>query len=249
MADTSLTIVLGGDVPLDEYTETMQRFRALIAALSDEVGHGESITWTVSNLESGSALTTITGKADRPEPVLRVVEAYSAVGRALERREPIPYSPKVGRHARELLSVVSGTVTSIRFETDSESSLITTSVPEEVQPPLAAFGIVEGRVGTLRRRPRVALTLYDSLNDRAIYCLLRSDQADQVKDTWDRRVLVEGRIKRDPETGRALEVSQVESIEILPEILPGSYRRARASAPVRGIAESPERTIRRLRDA
>ena len=249
MTSTSLTLVLSGDVPLDDFANSMVRLRGLLDALTDEIGEREAITWTVADLQGGSAVATFDGTAPRPEPVLRVVEAFGAVGRSLELRRPIPFSPRVGRHARELVSVIGGPVTAVRFETDDTSSVVSADIPEDVRPPLVSYGSVEGRVGTLRRRPRVAMTLYDVLNDRAVYCLLRADQTEQVQGTWDRRVLVEGTIKRDPETGRALEVSQVEHIEVLPEVRRGLYRLARAVAPVPGVTESPEVTIRRLRDA
>ena len=82
-----------------------------------------------------------------------------------------------------------------------------------------------------------------------MYCLLRQEQAELVRGAWGRRVLVEGWVKREPTTGRPVEISPVEDIAILPEVTPGTYRRARAVASARPDDPSTEGVMRRLRDA
>jgi hypothetical protein len=91
--------------------------------------------------------------------------------------------------------------------------------------------------------------LYDTLTDNAVYCLLRPEQHELIRNAWDKRALVEGWIKREPVNGRPVEIDPVEQILILPEIEPGAYRRARAVAPARSGDDPPEVVIRRLRDA
>ncbi|HEY7030134.1 MAG TPA: hypothetical protein VH482_02340 [Thermomicrobiales bacterium] len=249
MPETTLTIVLGGDVPLDLFVESMQRLRLLIDALTEEVGGEAGISWVVDELAAGNAVATIRGEAERAEDVERVVRAYVAVGRALERHEVIPYSPRVVDAARNLTSVLNGKITSIRFESERDEATVTTNAADEPRAYRAAFGAVEGRIETLRSRRRLSFTLYDSLNDQAVYCLLRPEQAELVRDAWGRRVIVEGWIKREPTTGRPVEINPVERIDIQPEVVPGSYRRARAVAPARPGAPPTETVIRRLRDA
>lgn len=254
MPEKTLTVVLGGDVPLDLFAESMQRFRHLIDALTEEVGKTD-IAWIVDDLSGGSAIATFRGEteqAEQEEAVERVVKAYATVGRALERHETIPYSPKVANAAQRFTSVLNGKITSIRFETRYETSTVTTGAPDQSRAYLAAFGAIEGRVATLRSRHqshRKSFTLYDSLNDLAVYCSLRPDQTELVRDAWEKRVVVEGWIKREPVSGRPVEINPVENVTILPEVAPGSYRRARAIAPARPGADAPEVVIRRLRDA
>lgn len=249
MSETTLTVVLDGDVPLDLFAESIQRFRKLIDALSHEVSEKAGIAWIVDDLSGGSAVATIRGEAEQVEDVERVVRAYAAVGRALERHELIPYSKTVGDAARSLTSVLNGSITSIRFETDDDASTVTAALPGQSRTFLAAFGTVEGRIETLRSRRRKSFTLYDALNDQAVYCRLRPDQADLVRDAWDRRVIVEGWIKRQAITGRPTEINPAENVTVLPEVVPGSYRRVRAISPARPGDPSPEVVIRRLRDA
>lgn len=249
MPETTLTVALGGDVPLDLFAISMQRFRQLIDALTQEVSGKANIAWIVDELAGGSAIATIRGKAEQEEDVERVVKAYAAVGRALERHEVIPYSTQVADAARSLTSVLNGKITSVRFETGDEASIVTTGVPNRSQAHLAAFGAVEGRIETLRSRRGKSFTLYDSLDDLAVYCSLRPDQGALVRDAWEKRVIVEGWIKREPTSGRPVSINPVENVTILPELSPGSYRRARAVAPAGPGDEPPEALIRQLRDA
>ena len=249
MSETTLTFALSGDIPLDQFAEAMQRFRRLIGALTQEVSRQAGIAWIVDDLSGGSALATIRGEAEQDEDVERVVRAYATVGRALERNEAVPYSPKVVRAAESIRQMLNGKITSIQFEAMSEVSTVASGTPEQSRALLGAYGSVEGRVETLTSRRHLRFTLYDSLRDQAVFCYLRPDQAELIRDAWGHLVIVRGWIRRDPTTGRPAFVSPVRSIDILPEVQPGSYRRARAVAPPGPDEPSPEVAIRRLRDA
>jgi hypothetical protein len=249
MSETTLTVVFGGEIPLDLFIQSMDRFRKLVGALSSEVSGNADISWVIDDLASGSAIATIRGESAEPADVERVVKAYAVVGRSLERGATIPYSPQVVHAARSLTAVLNGSVTSIRFETADETATVQTSTAPAARANLSAFGTIEGRVETLQSRHRLSFTLYDALNDRAVSCFRTPDQRDLVRDAWDKRVIVEGWIKRDPVTGRPVEIGPVEDVVVLPDVTPGSYRMARAIAPARPDAPSAEDAIRRLRDA
>ncbi|MGH2535433.1 MAG: hypothetical protein ACRDJW_24495 [Thermomicrobiales bacterium] len=148
-----------------------------------------------------------------------------------------------------MTSVLNGKITSIRFETETDAATVTADAPEQARTHLFAFGAIEGRIETLRSRHRLSFTLHDSLHNTAVHCAMRSDQAELVRDGWGRRVMVEGWIKREPIAGRPIEIDPVEDITVLPEVVPGSYRRARAIAPAGPDDPTPEAAIRRLRDA
>lgn len=148
MSETTLTLVLGGDVPLDKFAEGIQHFRRLIEALTQEVSGKAKITWVVDELAGGSAVATIRGESEQAGDVKRVVHAYASIGRALERREVIPYSLKVERAARDLTSVLNGEITSIRFETETAAFTVITGAPDQSRAYLAASGAVEGRIET-----------------------------------------------------------------------------------------------------
>ena len=249
MPDTTLTLVLGGDVPLELFAISMLSLRQLVDALTQEVSGEANIDWIMDELTAGNAIATIRGFADRIEDVERVVKAYAVVGQALERHETIPFSRQVEDAARKLTAVLNGKITSIRFETDAVDSTITTGARDHSPAYLAAFGAIEGRIETLHSRRRLSFTLYDSLNDHAVYCRLRPEQHEVVRNAWDKRAIVEGWIKREPTSGRPVEIDPVDNVRVLPEADPGSYRRARAIAPAVAGDEPPEAVLRRLRDA
>jgi len=250
MTKTTLTLSLGGDIPLDQFALTIERFQRLIDLLTQEVSQDVDITWIVDELFAGSAVITIRGKAEQSEAIERVGRAYSVIGQSLEHHQPIPYSPQIARAAENLTTVLNGQITSIQFEAGNEVATVTSSVPvEQAAGLIGAYGSVEGRVETLTSRRGLGFTLYDLLTDRAVRCHLEPAQAESVRDAWDHRAIVRGWIRRDPTSGRPVSINPVRSIETVPEVERGAYRRARAIAPASPGDPPPDAVIRRLRDA
>jgi hypothetical protein len=250
MNESTLTLGLGGNVPLEHFAQTVARFHQLVTHLTEEVSGDAAIAWIVDELQAGSAIITIRGEAEQPEAVSRVVRAYAVVGESLEQHLPIPYSPQVAHAAESLTKVLNGQVTSLHFEAGGEVATVTATVPtDQTVGLLSAFGSIEGRIETLSSRRGLTFTLFDARDDRAIRCYLKPDRADTVRDAWAHRAIVQGWVRRDPTSGRPVSINPVDSIEVLPEVEPGSYRRARGIAPARVDAPTISDAIRRLRDA
>ena len=250
MTNTTLTLALGGDIPFDQFVQTMERFRRLVDLLTQDVAGGVEIGWAIDELATGSAVITIRGESEQPGAVARVTRAYVVIGDALERHQPVPFSPRIARAAESLTQVLNGTITSIRFEAGEDVATVTSTVPvEQAASLLGAYGAIEGRIETLSSRRGLSFNLYDLLNDRPIRCQLEPDQAEAVRDAWDRHVIVRGWVRRDPTSGRPVSISPVHSIETVPDVERGSYRRARAVLPTRPGELPPHVVIRRLRDA
>jgi hypothetical protein len=250
MKHTTLTLALGGDIPFDEFTKTMERFHRLVDLLTQDLGRNAQITWIVDDLLIGSAVVSIRGEAEQDEAVERIARAYAVIGESLEHNQPIPYSPPIVQAAKSLTKVLNGQITSIQFEAGGSVSTVTSTVPvEQAAGLIGAYGSIEGRVETLTSRRGLGFTLYDLLYDRAIRCHLEPEQADEVRDAWDRRAIVSGWVRRDPASGRPVMINPVHSIELMPDVEPGSYRRARAIAPAGASDEPLHVVIRRLRDA
>ena len=61
MKDNILTFALEGELTLDDFSEAIKDFKALINALSHEIGGKTKIDWRIDELNAGSAIATIHG--------------------------------------------------------------------------------------------------------------------------------------------------------------------------------------------
>jgi hypothetical protein len=249
MVARTITIALEGDVPLDLFVETLQHFNALVESLSAEVSREADIEWSVVDTHAGGTAATVSGDSTRPEAVERVVRAYATVGRALQRREPVPYSERTARHARAITGIINGQVTAIRFETADEDVLIAQSGTEQPPTLVSAYGSVEGWVHAPADSKDRRFVLYDTLRDRAVSCYLEEGQEQLLRGAWGDRVIVSGWVSRDARTGRPIVIRRISRVTPLPEVLPGSYRQARGIVPPTPDAPRAEEAVRIIRDA
>jgi hypothetical protein len=256
--DSATLKLIGDRVPLAEFASAMGHFRALIDALTSEVTQGNEIEWIIEALEVGSAVATVRGEAltEQAAPdVERVVDAYGKLAQGYASGAPVPFSRLVTVEMSHITGLINGNVEAVQFETAEAEAIIrhldiaAPAVPYEVVVPRVAFGAVEGRIQTVSSRHGLRFTLYDSLDDRAVSCYVTTEQAEQLREAWGRRAIVEGQVSRDPLTGRPIAVRQVTALTVLPDAKPGSYRDARGVVPLAGGGLLPEDAIRRVRDA
>ena len=248
MARDDLTLTLDGDVSIHDFATAISALDRLIKSLTEAIAEDKSaIRWVVTELEAGSATTTLTGYAERQQDVQSVIAGYSAVGRALSTGGAVPYSEKVRKEAQKIMGVLGGDVSSITFNTADEKTTVApeTKKHKEVET-FISFGAVEGRVQTLSNRAGVKFTLFDAIYDKPVQCHLENERQDELRDFWGKRVLVEGMVTRNARTGHPFNIRQISSIEILPVIEPGTFRKARG---VLEYKEPADVAIRRLRDA
>jgi hypothetical protein len=251
MTNNTLTIALEGDVLLIEFVETMNRFRNLVDLLSREVAPDTEIEWLVEDLQAGSAMATVVGLSDEPMPVLDVVRGYSRLGDALQRQEPIPFSEALRREAIALTKVIGNKITAIRFETAESDNVIYGKLgpARSVATPRTSFGAVTGRVQALNSRGKLKFTLYDALLDKPVNCYLNDAQEELMREIWGEQVTVVGRVTREPDKGRAVNVRNITSVERVRSIRPDSFRNARGIFTWSPGDEPAEASVRRLRDA
>jgi hypothetical protein len=251
VANDSITYALSGEVTKEAFAAAAADLSALIDALTADLVGKERPEWVVEYLEAGSATMTFAGVGeDVEEAVEKIVHGYAAVGRSLERGDPVPYSPRVERAARRLTDVLNGSVTAVRFETPEESAtVVSPSATVETQRHLQAYGAVEGRVQTLTSHGGLRFVLYDALFGKAVYCYLNVGSEELMRGAWDRRAVVEGWVSRDPVTGRPVSVRKVSSVSLLDEIQRGAYRQARGAVPTSREEPLPEEVVRTIRDA
>ena len=244
-----MTLALSGNVPFDSFAKAMSSFNLLVSALGTEHDAGGDIQWFVDALEKSSALATIRGESTKPEKVEAVVDGYSQIATALETKRPMPaYQARTLGHAKDIVALLNEHITSVRFETAIEEHIISSPPLVEVSGSLSpAYGAIEGRVQTLTNRQSLRFTLYDSFHDRAVSCYVVEGYEEIMRESWDKRAVVEGLVTRDPSTGRPLAIRQVTHVRVLPEV-EGDYRQARAAIPYVEDGPVPEQVIRRLRD-
>lgn len=251
MSDT-ITLILEGTVTLPDFSAALSNLNGLVAALAREAAAGASIEWQVSSLQTSSAIATAKG-VGAAQAVGIVVEAYTRVADSLEKNQPIPYGQDVARHSRAIAGLINGKIESVRFETQEREVLIGHRFQEEATtPPSAlmpahAIGAVEGLVETLSRHGGLRFTLYDTLFRKAVSCYLREGYEEIMREAWSKRVIVVGKVSRDPATGRPLSVRDVTQVRIVQEGKPGDWMEAIGAAP--WLADTPsEEIIRRGRD-
>jgi hypothetical protein len=249
-----VTLVLDGDPTLDDLSSALVGLRDLLGGIAQQVAQGVEITWAVAGLEGGSAVATFAGSASDQDAVRRVARAYIDVGAGThEGRSPFPV-PAVQVPTQRLLQIINGRVPSIRFETADDDVTLVSGDPRVSAPvapviSISSYGAATGRVQTLSSRGSLRFTLYDLVEDKAISCYLRPGQEDIMRDAWGHVATVEGRIKRDPVTGRIQSVRDITNVTVLKEGTPGAWRQAEGVLKGVGPDEPAEVTVRRLRDA
>ncbi len=106
---------------------------------------------------------------------------------------------------------------------------------------------VTGVVHALNDRGELRFMLYDALFDREIIGFVDEDQKDLLRTILGKRVIVTGEIGREPDTGNPVEIRNMETIEITSQPAPGQFEAA-IGIITPEVEESPEETIRRMRD-
>ncbi len=264
MAKDTITVALNGDaITLDVFAQAIGKFESLISGLTNEVAPNTKVKWVLVGLETSSAIATAQGCVEDEEQlpdVEKVVDAYLDVGRSLQEGTPFRYSSALWDTAKDFISVINGTVRSIRFENPDDDIEVLHSLPTETVkavetevPTLprktqVVWGAMRGRVQSLSNRGGLRFTLYDLVDDKAVSCYLPAGFEGTMRDAWGRTAIVEGRIHRDPETGRATTIRDVKNVRVLPEGKPGDWRQALRAAPGFLGTALPEDVIRRSRD-
>lgn len=252
MIDT-LTLILHGDLPLDLFAKAIRSIDALLDAIAVEVTGDDAIRWNVDRLENGSAVVRVRGVTEDFAALEATIRAYDAVGEALQRKEPIPFSPTVQRSAYALTGLLNGHITALSFASAVATRVVQTSSSEEEAERTAAqwlvsWGTLRGEVGAIASRPRLQFTLYDSLFDKAVACYLSGADEGLIRNIWRKRVEVTGRIFRRVDDDRPVRVRNVVNVEVI-DAPTGDFRRARGAIPWQQGDDLPEVLIGRFRDA
>lgn len=252
MSNNTTTIAFNGKVTLADYAAALASYHRLMESLSEEVAREAKVNWIVESLEVSSCIATCRGETgtDDFDSIDEVIRAYETTAKSLMGHSEIPYSEKIRKAANDLASMVSTSITSIRFETDSFDGEISNAPPTSEPVFETRFGAVTGRVQSISNRQTLRFTLYDELDDHAVSCYLKPGSEDLMRESWGKIATVEGLVRRNKQTGMVSTVRQVMSVKTLEEGSYFDYRVAIGCAPsLLPNSMSPEDAIRRIRDA
>src|SRR5262245_35194340 len=84
-----------------------------------------------------------------------------------------------------------------RSEVLTQEPRITSEVFTQEPRRTVEVDILTGIVRTISTRPRLRLTLDDSLFNRVVYCYLAPDQQELARTVWNKRVEITGLVYRD----------------------------------------------------
>lgn len=251
MTNDTITFAVDGDISLAVFADEVGQLSALLVELQKELYSQPNIEWVIIDLKAGSAELTMRGDGPVLEAVEGTVEAFGRLGQVLALGTPIPFAERVRERAERMVAGISleNKITALRFETRDETHIITAQPSGNARPALLqAYGTVTGKIQTLSSRHRLSFTLYDALFDKPVNCYLAEGQDGLVLEKWNRMATVEGRISRDPLTGRPVAIRNIVDIALQPDYGEGDYRQARGLIPWRSGDETPEAVLQRLRD-
>ena len=254
MPNNTLTFEIGGQIELKDLEEGIRLFTQLINALTPS----DRVAWIVHDLQPGSAVITLEGKAADEADVERVVRDYESIGEHLS-NGALDYGPALSANGKERARriadrirgfAVSGAVEYLRFQTESNDFTIypIDDSPSHRVSSATDIGVITGRVQTMSNRGGLKFTLYDDIHDKAVTCFLKSGQEGKMRDVWGLRAKVTGAITRDA-YGKPVKIREVADVKPLEEVQPGDYRQARGAIPWNSGDMLPEEVIRRMRDA
>lgn len=247
MPKDTVTFELGGTIDIAELENGIKAFRRLVMALTPR---NAGVTWIVEDLQAGSATATLRGEADDIAVVSKIVDDYGSVGAILHKGGLPTGWGKTVSNAAEAVKNIADTSQYIRLATaDDEFILSQKGDSDNDSGSFVSIGSVTGRIQSLSSRGSLRFNLYDSVFDKAVVCFLSPGEEDRMREIWGQRARVSGRVYREPLGARPVSIRGIINIEILPNVEPGSFRRAKGVVPWKPGDEKAEDTIRRVRDA
>lgn len=248
MSETTLTFEIGGRVEMRDLREGMTLFDRLISALTPKNG----VAWIVEDLRAGSAVITLRGETDDHAVLEGVMFEYEKIGLALSQNQDPTHVNLGARSASRDILALAGRVDYVKFKTPTQNYMVFGNGAEVEDAPTSSpvsIGAITGRVQAMSNRSRLSFNLYDDVLDRRVTCHLEPGQEDMMREAWDRRVSVSGRITRNSATGAPTSIRDISKVDILEDPIPGAYRNARGAVPWKPGDMLPEEVIRLSRDA
>jgi hypothetical protein len=224
-----------GGVPLEALSGIIDHLRKLVDEIGEAVGEHygvrSGVQLVLTGVRQGSAILQLAAIPRQTHVINISGQVVGAVGEGLAilqrgpERPPF-FSDRALNEARQLViprkqSIREITIAATSHTEDSGETTRRGGVPLDAQlqqhvrallkPRNRHFGSVEGRIYRLeKKRRRLECVLYDRVRRQAITCRFPDELLGQVRDAFNTRVLVSGRLYTD-EQGR---IQRVEMQEI-----------------------------------
>jgi hypothetical protein len=258
MTKKSYTIQLDGEVTLDKFYQALEAWHKTLVALSKSIDENYSHPILIDDLSYGSAIAAVCIEFDLETTASQFEHGFESMARHI-RSNTVHELPKPlrqpGKRLQEVAKLDGGegfTLSSEDFDFLIDPKHWTASTNQYLQRPdnVEAFGTVTGRLQSLNSRGSLKVRVYDDLNDKAVRISLTDEQHENLRGLWDMNVVVEGLVRRDPESGRPLSMTNVQNIYKKDE--PGdpfAWRKARGVLSHIHPEKSSEQLIREARNA
>lgn len=261
MIKKAFTLQLDGEVTLARLYQALEAWNSTLETISDEIDRDHSHSIFIDDLLYGSAIAVVGIDFDQETLASQFETSFISVARNVRNNSvsklPKPLQ-KPGQRLQEVAKMDSGS----GFTLSSEESDFLIDPSRWFESPvqsiaarvgmdnLEAFGAVSGKLQSLNSRGALKVTVYDELNDKAVRVSLTEEQHEVVRGLWDQKVVVEGLVRRDPDSGRPLSINQVRRISRKEEPEdPFAWRRARGVLSHIRPETNAEQLIREARNA
>lgn len=258
MFKKSFAIQLDGEVTLGRFQKALEAWHSALEAVSDEVDSDQPHQILISDLSYGSAIASVQIEFQREPIAAQFEDQFEDIARRIRSNGILDLPKRLQKPARKLQDAArfdSGEGFTLSSD-DADFVISAIAISDEHRitkfgvDNLEAYGAVIGRLQSLSSRGALKAVVFDELNDKAVRMALTEEQHETVRDLWDKNVVAEGLVRRDPDTGRPLSMSKVRRIYRKEEPRdPYAWRRARGVLSHIHPEKSAEQLIREARDA
>jgi hypothetical protein len=219
MADNTITLRLEGDqISAQALQQKIKAFLDLLAGVDRTVteeldtpeSHSRSVDWVLQSIHSGSPVTmTLRAKpssddvpASTAEDIIRFVEngLESIAAVAPLERLPRYFDFPILENVRDLMRTTGDGVTGVTVITPHRAIHLSDDAERNVdrflRPVYRSYGSVEGTIQMVAvAGQNLHFSVRDRLSGRSIRCIVPRKRKPEVLAVFDRRAIVEGRIR------------------------------------------------------
>lgn len=226
-AENGVSLMLEGEVSLDELAIAARALKTIVAGLAKESEPGESIQWFVGDLKKSSVDITAAGYAETAAG-MRAVRAthdrWEDFGEDVRAGRIDRYSPSVRHAVNDLRRMLNGRIPGMRFrraEQPPTDGVRIVAEPPRIIPPsavmLQSFGVLRGKVvGLSQRGGGPVLVIEVPVWGTGVVCHVPKEDIDSLGEHWNKYVAVRGIITRESYTGRPISISQARVEQLNP---------------------------------